>query len=735
MMNKNVINVAKFSFISSIKSKVFIVFNVIIFICMLVLFNFSTVLEILNKHDIFTGTQYNIDIKDENGNLYSELMKNEDSENIGSINKIDELQEYSKDTMPKDKIVIDTDYVDSSINVTVISKEKLESDIYEVIDSVTNNCKDNMIVSKYNISDKDASIYNQNVKIDTKVLNEESVVEENYTVLTFAMTMLIYFLIIFGTNAVASQIANEKTSKSAEYVFSSIPAKDYLNGKILGANLKTLSNMLLIIFYALISLLVNSLIIKIFNFNVTSVDTANAVQLTSAFNNFDSKIIIYLLLNFVFILLTSILLSYIQAGITARVKSVSDIDSSQSITLTIIIIAYFLAFSITGTNNIFTKIVANIPIFSMFLMPVNYLNDVANIYTVLLSIVVLLISIVVVMNLVSRTFKKNILEIYNKNSDNKEKEEVDEATKQINIINKNRLNSVCTVISISLICLVLIQFLLGILLAFVSSKLSANIYNVVESFIFVISMAVPILIIKMFISDTKCTQSKPVKCNKKFSIKLFFIGITMVYIVQTIAEIIISKLSISSDQILSDTTIYEKTPLGIILLIIQMAVLPGIFEELLFRKHILNNLNRYGNLFSIVLSALAFALIHLNLSQGIVAFLIGMVFAYIVIKTGNLKVNISLHIFNNLLATLMFIFENNSLIMNVINYVYIALAIIGGIVLIYTLFKDKKSLMLTKNNDKYDKKVDYKPTFKDIIFNYYTIILLIFIAVMMVVTY
>lgn len=173
MMNKNVINVAKFSFISSIKSKVFIVFNVIIFICMLVLFNFSTVLEILNKHDIFTGTQYNIDIKDENGNLYSELMKNENSESIGSINKIDELQEYSKDTMPKDKIVIDTDYVDSSINVTVISKEKLESDIYEVIDSVTNNCKDNMIVSKYNISDKDASIYNQNVKIDTKVLNEE----------------------------------------------------------------------------------------------------------------------------------------------------------------------------------------------------------------------------------------------------------------------------------------------------------------------------------------------------------------------------------------------------------------------------------------------------------------------------------------------------------------------------------------------------------------------------------
>ena len=44
------------------------------------------------------------------------------------------------------------------------------------------------------------------------------------------MIMVIYGLIVFGTSAVASQIANEKTSKSAEYIFTSVSAKDYLNG-------------------------------------------------------------------------------------------------------------------------------------------------------------------------------------------------------------------------------------------------------------------------------------------------------------------------------------------------------------------------------------------------------------------------------------------------------------------------------------------------------------------------
>lgn len=746
MLNKNVINVAKFSFIKSLKSKIFIIFNVIIFLCILVAFNFNTVKDIFKKNDINIGTKYNIEIEDDKGIFYdkiNEISKN--YTNIASIKKVEKLEEYNLENIEKDKVAIKIKYNDDYFSIDLISKEKIDSKLYDGILNLANEEKNKALVEKYNISDIDASLYENDIKINRVILDEESVVEENNTMLTFAMTMIIYFLVIFGTNAVASQIANEKTSKSAEYIFSSIPAKDYLNGKVIGANLKTLISMLFMIFYILISLTVNSLIVKTFNVNQnlnetltnavesTPITAGNDMDLSSVSFGFDSKVVTYIALNFVFILLTSILLSYIQAGITAKVKSISDIDSSQSISLTIIIIAYFLAFSITGINNVFTKIIANIPIFSMFLMPVNYLNDVASIWNVAISILVLIVAIFLVMHYVSKNFKKNILDIYNKNSKHKNddvKVEETEEEKQRNIIRKKDINSLGIVISISLISLILVQAILGMVLSLIMPNLSANVYNILLSLIFVISMIIPIAIMNIFIEKNKISLKQN---NKETRIKyqtpkLFLIGMAFIFAIQWLGEIIISKLGITSD-LLTNSTIYEKTPLGILLLVIQMAVLPAIFEELFFRKAMLNSCRKYGDKFAIVISALAFSLIHLNLSQSIVAFFIGLVFAYITIKNENIKTNIALHFVNNLIATLTYIFSENVMVCNVINIAYIALAIIGGLVFIYTIIKDKKKLTLQGNTKNSGVKI------KDMIFNYYSIILFIFIIVMMVITY
>lgn len=748
MLNKNVINVAKFSFVKSLKSKVFVVFNIIIFLCILVAFNFNTVKDIFKKNDINIGTKYKIEVEDSNYEFYNNLEKNlKEYTNVEEVKIIEKIPDYNLENIEKEKIAIKINYDEGQVFLNVISKEKIDSELYNTILKVANEEKNKIIINKYNISDNDANMYEESIKVNRTILDEESVVEENYTMLTFVMTMIIYFLVIFGTNAVASQIANEKTSKSAEYIFSSIPPKDYLNGKVLGANLKTLVNMLLMIFYILISFTVNSLILKVFNTNqnlneniinvventTLSSNISDSLELSSGYFLFDSKIIMYIALNFIFILLTSVLLSYIQAGITARVKSISDIDSSQSITLTIIIIAYFLAFSITGINNIFTKIVSNIPIFSMFLMPVNYLNDVASIWNVLISILVLLVSIIFVMHYVSKNFKKNILDIYNKNTKEKTINMIVEETeevKQRKLIEKAELKSCSIVISISLIVLILVQAILGMVLSLITNKISANIYNVIMSIIFVISMSIPILIITIFLEKHNREDIELKKANRKKSdaFILFFIGMAMIFIIQWLGELIISKLGITSDLITS-SIIYENSLLGITLIIIQMAILPAIFEELLFRKVILNACIKYGTNFAIVVSALAFSLIHLNLSQAIVAFFIGIVFAYIAIKNKNIKINIILHFINNLVATLTYIYSENILVYNIINYLYLGIAIIGIFVLIYNLLRNKAQFVLD------DKSKNNRIKLKDMICNYYSIILIIFIMVMMIITY
>ena len=743
MLNKNVINVAKFSFINSLKSKVFIVFNVIILLCMLVFFNFNTVKEILNKNDLFTGKSYDIEVEDVKGLYYDNLVQNK-NDNINSISKVEKLEDYTLENIEKEKVAVKIEYVDTAFNISIISKEKIDGSIYDILVDTASSTKNQIVEKKYSISQADADLYRNELNVNRVVLNKDSVVEENNTMLTFVMTMIIYFLIMFGTNAVASQIANEKTSKSAEYIFSSIPAKDYLHGKVLGANLKTLINMLLMIFYVIISISVNSLIIKVFHVNQNLTDSIDAINVaqtldssevyaTSTAFSFDSKIITYIGLNFIFIILTSILLSYMQAGITAKVKSISDLDSSQSLSMVIIIVAYFLAFSTTGINNLFTKILANIPIFSMFLMPINYLNDVASKYMVILSLLILVLSIMLVIHFVSRTFKKNILDLGNRSIKETVVEE-DETKKEFKIINKKNLNSFSIVVSIGLILLILIQSILGVGLTIISTKVSANIYNIILAVIFVLSIVIPIFIINNFTPKSNIKVKKEVKEKSDISaVKLYFIGFAFIFVIQYIGEFIIDKFSISSD-LISSSMIYDKSILGIIILIIQMAILPGIFEELLFRKAILSKARRFGNMFAIIFSSVAFGLIHLNLAQGIVAVLIGIVFSYIAIKAKTIKIGMALHITNNLIATLSYVFEKSTKVINIINIFYIAFAVIGVIILILTLIQNRKNIKNLLKLEQ-EKEIIFKASIKDVLFNYYSIILFLFIAVIMYMTY
>jgi membrane protease YdiL (CAAX protease family) len=87
--------------------------------------------------------------------------------------------------------------------------------------------------------------------------------------------------------------------------------------------------------------------------------------------------------------------------------------------------------------------------------------------------------------------------------------------------------------------------------------------------------------------------------------------------------------------------------------IIVMGIIPGIMEELLFRGLILDGFQRnYSQRKAILLSALLFGLIHLNPWQFYSAFIIGVISAFICLKTNSLLLSIYIHFFNNTLYTI-----------------------------------------------------------------------------------
>ncbi|MEE0955379.1 MAG: putative ABC exporter domain-containing protein [Eubacterium sp.] len=74
------------------------------------------------------------------------------------------------------------------------------------------------------------------------------------------------------------------------------------------------------------------------------------------------------------------------------------------------------------------------------------------------------------------------------------------------------------------------------------------------------------------------------------------------------------------------------------------------FEELFFRKALITRLLPYGERFALLFSAIAFGLFHGNLVQILYAFLIGLVFAYIYIRTGQIRWSVMLHILINFMG-------------------------------------------------------------------------------------
>lgn len=86
-------------------------------------------------------------------------------------------------------------------------------------------------------------------------------------------------------------------------------------------------------------------------------------------------------------------------------------------------------------------------------------------------------------------------------------------------------------------------------------------------------------------------------------------------------------------------------------IIVFTVILAPIFEELCFRKILIDKLSEYGTSFCVVFSGLAFGAYHGNFYQFFYAAAIGMLFAYIYCRYGKIKYTILLHMILNFLGS------------------------------------------------------------------------------------
>ena len=90
------------------------------------------------------------------------------------------------------------------------------------------------------------------------------------------------------------------------------------------------------------------------------------------------------------------------------------------------------------------------------------------------------------------------------------------------------------------------------------------------------------------------------------------------------------------------------TPFGVNFLFV--GVLAPIFEELFYRKAIIDRLRRYGDLPAILVSGVIFGLVHGNFSQVFYSTAIGLVLGFVYLRTGNVLYTILLHATFNIIS-------------------------------------------------------------------------------------
>ena len=88
------------------------------------------------------------------------------------------------------------------------------------------------------------------------------------------------------------------------------------------------------------------------------------------------------------------------------------------------------------------------------------------------------------------------------------------------------------------------------------------------------------------------------------------------------------------------------------LLYFYACLLGPVLEEIIFRGIVLDSMKEYNERFAIVFSSLIFGLMHCNFPQAINAFIIGLIFGTLYIRSGSLLPSVILHILMNTITSL-----------------------------------------------------------------------------------
>ena len=404
----------KYSLGKKIKSKWFVVVNIIILLVISVLINMDSIIKLFggdfnNNEEILVID--NIGVLETFKDIYAinnEYLKSETKYSIEEYKEgYDSAIEEIKDT---DKILIvidkdETNYITSKL----ITNSSMDTITYTIISNTLDSVKREEVLKSYNITNEMYEKIESKVEVERIILDSENKDDNMLTNLVVTIiTMPFFFLTVYLVQMIGAEINEEKSTKSMEIIISNVSAKTHFISKIISSNVFVLIQGALLLIYCIIGIIIRYFINgSIINSLPVELTTLGSTLSSSGIMDNIKIVLPLMLLLLIITLFAYSIVSGVLASVTTNMEDYQQIQTP----IVLILLAGFYLSSLASIfkGSIFIKVASYIPFISSLLAPTMYALGEFSLFDMLISILLMVVTILLLMKYGFRIYKVGIL--------------------------------------------------------------------------------------------------------------------------------------------------------------------------------------------------------------------------------------------------------------------------------------------------------------------------------------
>lgn len=400
MKNRKLIELIKYEVEKSVKTKWFIILNIVLLLGCIILNNMS---EITKFTDMFSDEIY-IDIVDNENLMYDDLVSafsDEEYKDRVIVKRIEEFK-YDEETYESDVATIEVSASEENgLNVKITTLEELNEDYYKVIEDVVIKNRNELLVNKIGVDEEKMEFLMSEPVIEEVIAGIDTEDLETKSTIQFISAYANLIILFLLMKNVQTQFMQEKISKSSEYVLTNINEKSYLLLKTFTVIIVFIIQAILLISYYLVGAVINQLI----NIGTLTIESTDILGI-----NMDivKMIGIQLILSVCSIFIQCL----IQAAISSRTGNPKDGTNAMTILIVLNFAIYMYAASYGVGMNLsgnINSVLSVIPILSTYLIPVMIMYNSANTIQIVLAILLDILLIPITIKKCSKVVKNGIL--------------------------------------------------------------------------------------------------------------------------------------------------------------------------------------------------------------------------------------------------------------------------------------------------------------------------------------